>query len=85
MSYLYLYDIYFSAFDYNICRSLSEYTINELFPLYTMQEINPKNYKFILVYKSERSKSYKNLIDKLKLSNHNYEVNKVNNKYLVLF
>ena len=78
-------DIYLASSDYIICRGLSEYNINELFPLYTMSEINPKNYKFILVYKSQRSKSYKKLIDKLKICKCEYEINKINNKHLVFF
>lgn len=77
--------ILISAIDNNICCQLSEYNINELFPLYTMHEINPKNYKFILVYKSMRSKSYKQVIDKLNICKYEYEVNKFNNKYVLMF
>jgi hypothetical protein len=78
-------DIYLDSVNYNICRGLSEYNINEIFPLYTMEEINPTNYKFILVYKSQRSKSYKQLISKLNICNYTYEIKTINSKYLLLF
>lgn len=77
-------EIYISS-DYKVSTPVSKYNIYQVLPLYTLDEINPKKYEHILMYKSKRSKCFNSIIMKLNNYNYNYEINKINNKYLLFF